>query len=165
MKCQEQRMNKSEFSGLCQVLIAALVFGILQITFLAAVTFGQEPQAGSEGGINEKSVPKNLANISEFVVDTDLKEVEALKGEVLQLRYDSLDKQMRLINSQYQQLQAKQVEIIEELRGLEAEILHSRLLKSGEWSVNWQEKRVQAIPKPAEEAAEEEPEAETNPEE
>ena len=72
---------------------------------------------------------------------------------------------MRLINSQYQQLQAKQVEIIEELRGLEAEILHSRLLKSGEWGVNWQEKRVQAIPKPAEEAAVEEPEAKPNPEE
>ena len=71
-----------------------------------------------------------------------LTELELLKGENLQLKYDSLDKQMRLIQVQYQQLQTQQAEIIQQLQELEAAILEKRDLKTAEWSVNWPEKRI-----------------------
>ncbi|MCH8269036.1 MAG: hypothetical protein O7A06_13095 [Acidobacteria bacterium] len=77
-----------------------------------------------------------------------LTEVEALKGENLQLRYDSIDKQMRLMQAQFQQLQAQQGEIIGQLQALEKEILQAHGLSAtppGEWNVNWAEKTVQEI--------------------
>lgn len=74
-----------------------------------------------------------------------LTEMEALKGENLQLRYDSIDKQMRLMQAQYQQLQAQQAGIVRQLQELEGEVLEKRELKPGEWNVNWAEKTVQEI--------------------
>ncbi len=75
----------------------------------------------------------------------ELTELEALQGENLQLRYDSIDKQMRLMQAQYQQLQAQQARIIRQLQELEGEVLEKRELKPGEWNVNWAKKTVREI--------------------
>ena len=125
MKWQEQRMSKTRSRGgkgskgffLC--FFCSLYF----ICFLTPVRAEEQksPSSASEA----------------------LTELEALQGENLQLKYDSLDKQMRLMQAQYQQLQAQQAEIIGQLHGLEAAILRGRSLKPGEWSVNWQESKIQ----------------------
>ncbi len=103
----------------------------------AAAAFGQEPQPETEAP-----------------AQTELTEVEALKGENLQLKYDSIDKQMRLMQTQYQQLQAQQAGIVRQLQQLEGEILEGCSLKPGEGIVNWQEKTVQEISRRGTENAE-----------
>ena len=74
----------------------------------------------------------------------ELTELEALKGENLQLKYDSIDKQMRLMQVQYQQLQARQTAIIAELQEVQREILKSHGL---EGTIDWAEKKINSIAK------------------
>ena len=69
----------------------------------------------------------------------NLSELEALKGENLLLKYDSIDKQLRLMQAQGAQLQARQAEIVGELQEVQREILKSHGL---EGTVDWKEKKI-----------------------
>jgi hypothetical protein len=72
-----------------------------------------------------------------------LTEVEALKGENLRLKLDSLDKQMRLLQEQYARLQEAQRGLVGELQALDAEILKARGLPPQEYRVNWQTGKIE----------------------
>lgn len=77
-----------------------------------------------------------------------LTEVEALKGENLTLKYDSLDKQARLMQEQFARLQDAQRDIVQQLQALEKEVIAAHGFKPGEASVNWQTRTVAPVPKP-----------------
>jgi dsDNA-specific endonuclease/ATPase MutS2 len=72
-----------------------------------------------------------------------LREVEALKGENVRLKLDSLDKQMRLMQEQYTRLQEAQRALVGELQTLDAEILKARGLPIEEHRVNWQTGKIE----------------------
>ncbi len=89
-------------------------------------------EPGQDDAIRGESNPEDLVSLK-------LTELEALKGENLQLKYDSIDKQMRLVQIQYSQLQARQAEIIGELQEVQREILKSHGL---EGTIDWKEKKI-----------------------
>src|SRR3990167_5991525 len=72
-----------------------------------------------------------------------LTEVEQLKGENLQLKLDSADKQMRLLQEQYARLAELQAALVRQLQELERELLAARGLSPADWSVNWQAKQIE----------------------
>ena len=74
---------------------------------------------------------------------TPLTEVERLKGENLQLKLDSADKQMRLLQEQYTRLAELQAALVRQLQQLEQEILTARGLPPADWTVNWQAKQIE----------------------
>ena len=78
--------------------------------------------------------------------DIALTEIEQLKGENVVLKLDSLDKQMRLMQAQYQQLQEQQRALVGQLQTLEAEVLSAHGIKPGEATVNWQAKNIEKLP-------------------
>lgn len=80
-----------------------------------------------------------------------LTEVEALKGENLTLKFDSLDKQMRLIEAQYRELDRAKQDLMRQFGELELAIISSHAL-AGEHRVNWQSKMIEAVPKKGEDA-------------
>ena len=79
-------------------------------------------------------------------LSVSLTEVEWLKGDNLRLRYDSLDKQLRLLELQYAQLREQQAQTIRELQQLEQELVTARRLPPDQWTVNWQTKKVEPSP-------------------
>ena len=75
-----------------------------------------------------------------------LTEVEQLKGENLQLKLDSADKQMRLLQEQYARLAELQAALLRQLQELERALLTARGLSPADWSVNWQAKQIEQQP-------------------
>ena len=55
-----------------------------------------------------------------------LSQIEGLKGENLQLKLDSADKQMRLLQEQYARLAELQAALVRQLQELERELLAAR---------------------------------------
>ena len=150
MKWLERRMSKTKArnkksgvrrnywrNGLIFIALIALV----SAPSLSRLGFGQQ-QAIEPGqaGLSRAEPRKESMEMPSL-----LTEVETLKGENLQLRYDSIDKQMRLIQAQFQQLQVQQGEIIRQLQALEEEVLEKRELKPSKWNVNWTKRTVQEI--------------------
>src|SRR3972149_233259 len=78
-----------------------------------------------------------------------LTEVEALKGENLTLKLDSLDKQARLMQEQFARLQEAQRSLVGELQALEKNIIEAHGFKPGEGAVDWAAKIVAPARTPA----------------
>ena len=77
-----------------------------------------------------------------------LTEVEALQGENLTLKLDSLDKQARLMQEQFARLQEAQRDLVRQLQALEKNIIEARGFKAGAAAVDWASKIVAPVRKP-----------------